>query len=75
MKVFKRVLKYFVVYVVAVSLLLGLLVMTSKIPKSAIQSNLKKSVEFFENEYKEYAKKKLRVARNKLLNYPHFINA
>lgn len=30
---------------------------------------------FFENEYKEYAKKKLRVARNKLLNYPHFINA
>lgn len=75
MKVFKRVLKYFVVYVVAVSLLLGLLVMTSKIPKSAIQSNLKKLVEFFENEYKEYAKKKLRVARNKLLNYPHFINA
>lgn len=48
MKVFKMVLKYFVVYVVTVSLLFGLLVMTSKIPKSAIQSNLEKSVEFFE---------------------------
>ena len=43
----KKVLKYIIVFIVTVSILFFSLVLTSKIPRKAIEKNIKESIEFY----------------------------
>lgn len=43
----KKILKYSIIYISTVSILFGLLILSSKIPKSSIQKNIEASVLFF----------------------------
>lgn len=47
MNVVREILKYMLIYVVCVAVFFGLLVIVAKIPKEAIQDNMKASVDFF----------------------------
>ena len=47
MKSLKNILKYIIIYILTVSILASLLSLSSKIPKSVIQKNIKESVTFF----------------------------
>lgn len=47
MNVVREILKYMLIYVVCVAVLFGVLVIVAKIPKEAIQDNMKASVDFF----------------------------
>lgn len=46
-KKMKKILKYSIIYISTVSILFGLLILSSKIPKSSIQKNIEASVLFF----------------------------
>ncbi|MGN1301029.1 MAG: hypothetical protein ACI4U9_00615 [Clostridia bacterium] len=47
MKNLKNILKYIIIYIITVSILFSLLILSSKIPKSSIQKNIEESVTFF----------------------------
>ena len=48
-KITLNILKYILVFVLAVTIGFGLLVLTAKIPKKAIQNNMKESVQFYKD--------------------------
>lgn len=47
MKSIKSIIKYIIIFIIALILLFSILVATAKIPKSWIETNLKESVDFF----------------------------
>lgn len=43
----KKILKYLLIFIVVLSILFTLLVITAKIPKSKIEKNLEDSIEYY----------------------------
>ena len=63
----KKILKYILIFIATVLILFSALVGTSKIPHSAIEENIKESVEFYKRRAGIY-----RVKNKKLYSYIHY---